>query len=105
METNINDIVKEYHNLNIFDSLQMWEIREGLKKGLTVDEVNLYADPKYNSHQMWEIRIGLVQNLTAEQVMQYAYPDLPENQMRDIRKKLKDEKREFSFSKDEELEF
>lgn len=45
---------------------QMREIRLGFRNGLTLEQVNFYADPKYNYDQMWEIREGLENGLSIE---------------------------------------
>lgn len=48
--------LNDYRETNLFDDLQMFEIRWGLKRGL---DVSVYADPKFHRCQMEEIREGL----------------------------------------------
>lgn len=41
---------------------QMFEIHEGFKTGLTIEQVKLYADPKFTAWQMYEIREFIIEN-------------------------------------------
>ena len=65
-----------------FDYLQMMEIREGLKAGL---DVSIYAKPEFNWEQMEMILIGLEDNVD---VSIYAHPKFEWPQMDEIREGL-----------------
>lgn len=52
--------------------MQMEQLRWGFQNGLTIEQVQLYANPKLKSKQMQEIRFGLKSGLTMEQVQMYA---------------------------------
>lgn len=69
---------------DLFDKGQMEEIRLGLDDGLTEEQIELYADPKFNANQMAEIRGGIECGLTEEQIRIFAKPELSWKQMRDI---------------------
>lgn len=60
----------------------MLQIKEGL---FDCVDVEIYANPAFNSLQMEQIRIGLKDDLRVEV---YAKPDIPEGQMREMRLKL-----------------
>lgn len=61
---------------------QMFYVREGFKKGLSVDAVSLYMNPDFSTSQIATIHDGLcVGNLTTEQVSVYAKPEFNEMQM------------------------
>lgn len=42
-----------------FDYGQIMQIRWGFKNGLTMEQVKVYADPKFDGDQMFEIRDAL----------------------------------------------
>lgn len=48
---------------------------------LTVDQVEMLADPKYNSGQMFQIALGFRLNFTKEQIETYADPRLTREEM------------------------
>ena len=68
----------------------MEEIRKGFKDGLTMEQVKLYADPKFNYSQMEAIREGFKNGLTMEQVKVYADPKFDWFQMLQIREDFED---------------
>jgi hypothetical protein len=52
------EILKELNNL--FDQKEKtWEIIRGIQRGLTLDQIQLYANPNYPSKKMGKIRFGL----------------------------------------------
>ena len=55
-----------------FDEEQFKQILQGFEAGFTLEQIAIYADPKFNSIQMWEARTGLKNGLTMEQVAVYA---------------------------------
>ena len=74
--------IEDYENIGVFDVGQMYEIREGLEKGI---DVSVYADPKYGVAQMGEIRKGLESGVD---VSVYADPEYNWWQMNQIREGL-----------------
>ena len=70
----------------------MDELRSGLEHGLTIEQVRIYANPKFSAgqsdaqdNQMREIRLGLEHNLPLEQVRLYADQKIDCKQMQKIR--------------------
>ena len=45
-----------------FDCDQIFEISHGLEKGLSIEEVKLYADPKFTDDQMFLLKRILLEN-------------------------------------------
>lgn len=66
----------------------MEQIRAGFFRGLSEEEVALYANPKYSVEQMYEIREGFLENLTAQQIQFYLDEFLSWEQMDAVRKGL-----------------
>ena len=64
-----------------FDDDQMWQIRKGFKDGLTLEQVELYRDHRFRWIQMSEIRLGFKQGLSLEEVKTYADPNLHYKEM------------------------
>ena len=60
----------------------------GFQDGLTIEQIKLYAKPKFNRSQMQEIREGFKSGLSKEQVQMYAKPKFDYEQMYEIRKGL-----------------
>ncbi len=72
---------------DILNDKQMKEIREGMENGLSKLQVALYANkPMLTYMQMQEVRLGLEGNLSNSQVEMYAKPTLLPDQMQEIRK-------------------
>ncbi len=80
-----------YEGLGVFTDDQIGEIRWGFKKGLTVDQVALYAKPEFDYWQMVEIQLGFEYQLATEQLAIYAKPEFGAYQMRQIRLGLEDD--------------
>ena len=78
--------IQECKESGKFNNYQIEEISYGFKKGLTIDQVKLYADPKFDWEQMWQIRWGVENGLAMEQVKIYANPKFDWKQMRKMRK-------------------
>lgn len=55
----IEEKMIKYRELNIFDNLQLIVIKRGFEEFLTEEQINLYANPKYNYKQMQALRWGL----------------------------------------------
>lgn len=72
----------------VFDELQVGEIRYGLKHGLSVEQVALYSAPEFSWEKMVEIRKGLEHGLSMEQIKTYAKPEFAWRRMRRIRWEL-----------------
>ena len=60
--------IQECKESGKFNNYQIEEISYGFKKGLTIDQVKLYADPKFDWEQMEEIRKGFEDGLTMEEI-------------------------------------
>lgn len=72
---------------DILNDKQMKEIRTGMENGLSKLQVALYANKPTLTHmQMQEVRLGLEGNLSNAQVEMYAKPTLLPAQMKEIRK-------------------
>ena len=65
-----------------FNVYEMQEIRSGLESGLSIEQVSLYADERFDWDQMGQIRWGLEKGLD---VRLYADPKFDSMQMRQIR--------------------
>lgn len=68
---------------------QMREVREGFESGLALEQVGYYAKPEFTSLQMQEIRKGFAEGLSMEQVKAYADPRDDFEKMAEIREGLK----------------
>ena len=78
--------VKMYAH-DILNDKQMKEIRTGMESGLSKLQVALYANKPTLTHmQMKEVRLGLEGNLSNAQVEMYAKPTLLPEQMMETRK-------------------
>lgn len=64
---------------------QLKEISDGFRHGLTKEQIEIYANPEYDSKQMQQLREGLEKGLD---VSQYANPSIPHDEMSEIRKSL-----------------
>ena len=53
---------------------QLEEIHKGINHGLTKDEFSVYADSKFTAEQMEQLRIGFELGLSVNQVQSYANP-------------------------------
>lgn len=72
---------------DILNDKQMKEIRTGMENGLSKLQVALYANKPTLTHiQMKEVRLGLEGNLSNSQVEMYAKSTLLPEQMQEIRK-------------------
>lgn len=60
------------------------EIKNGLKNGLSMEQISVYAKPEFNEYQMREIRCGFNEGLSIEQVSVYAKPEFTCVQMSEI---------------------
>ena len=69
-----------------FDSYQIEQIRLGFEDGLSMEQVKIYADSRFDCEQMEEIRKGIIgiHALTTEQVNMYVNPKFDVNQMKEI---------------------
>lgn len=67
----------------------MYQIRWGLQKNLSQEQINLLADSEFNSLQMQEIRKGFADGLSMKQVKAYAAPRVDFHEMAAIREGLK----------------
>lgn len=65
---------------------QRWEIEDGIAKGMTREQLNLFAKPECDLLQMKEIKAGIMHGLTNGQIEMYAKPEtLNSAKMREIR--------------------
>ena len=58
-------------------------------KSLTIEQVKVYADPKFDDDQMFQIRKGLEEGLTIKQIKVFAKPEFDCCQMEEIREGFK----------------
>ena len=86
--TKCNKVKVLYMDSSAFNTLQVEEIKRGLKEGL---EVNYYAHPKYNWKQMAQIRMGLEKGLN---VSIFTDSNLSSYEMYEIRTRLEDKVKE-----------
>lgn len=59
----------------------MSEIESGFKKGLSIEQISMYAKPEFYDYQMYQIRKGFEKGLSIEQVDVYAKPEFDIKQM------------------------
>lgn len=65
---------------------QRWEIEDGIAKGMTREQLNLFAKSECDLLQMKEIKTGIMHGLTNGQIEMYAKPEsLNSAKMREIR--------------------
>ena len=57
-----NYFIQQYENSGTLDYFQMEQIRYGFKMGLSMEQVKLYANPKFKWQQIWEIRDFIKKN-------------------------------------------
>lgn len=69
----------------IFTAAQMQIINHGFYKGLTEEQVNLFADPIYNHKQMEQIEIALLNGYNKEKLKMLTNPIFNAEQMEQIR--------------------
>ena len=81
LEEMINEITKGQR----FIKFQISQIKSGLECGLSMEQVQVYAKPKYNFLQMEQIRLGFEQRLSEEQVQMYTDSEFACTQMEEIR--------------------
>ena len=67
-----------------FNSLQTEQIREGIENGLSIEQVQVYANPKFDYEQMREIRRGFEHGLSMEQIQVCTKSEFDEWQMEEI---------------------
>ena len=80
------DYLKEVKTRGL-DDFQISEVTEGLKK-LTVEQVDIYAWPKYDHMQMQEIRLALEEGLSEEEMSVFLDPSIDWKAMNHARVKL-----------------
>ncbi len=71
-----------------FDAMQMEIIRKAYKWGLSEREISIIAHPKFNWKQMYQISLGFFERLDIEQVSVFAKPELPDEYMEILRNQL-----------------
>ena len=69
------------HQFMKFDKDQLYEMNMGVLCGLSVDQLNLYANPKMNYLCMRHIKESLLELMPIEQVEVFANPSLNYFQM------------------------
>jgi hypothetical protein len=84
----IAEFIKPYVE-DMFDPSQLEEIKNGIIKGLSKEQISLLAKPDLSVLQMAQIRIGLTNNkLSADEVKLYASKNFSSDQMAQIRRAL-----------------
>ena len=76
--------IQEYRNRGL-NNLQINEVIEGFKNGLTIEKVDLYAKGEYTHLQMRQIRLALQDNLTDDQLATFMRPEIKADVMEHIR--------------------
>lgn len=69
--------------LKTFDIKQLNEIKTGYEKGLTVEQISVYAKPEFDTHQMQQILMA-IRNGLYESVHLFAKPEFDSKQMYQI---------------------
>ena len=81
----LNDNEKEFYNdikqSNLFNKEQLKVIERGLGYQLPLEQIKLYADPKFNYLQMTQILNGFIKRLSMDEVAIYAKPEFSNNFM------------------------
>lgn len=105
MEEEIIQALKEFRNkkriqmsaeTRRYTYAQHCQILEGVKNGLTPEQIALYDNPEYRAKDMYDIRLGLQSGLTPEQIELYMKPCFDNMQRMRIRFALQD-----GFSKEQ----
>ena len=89
-EKQLQEMIDEVTRGKVFDRSQMQQIREGFKNGLSMEQIQVYADSKFEWGQMGQIRWGFEHDLSVEQVKIYAKPEFNGYQMSEIRNGFED---------------
>jgi len=76
---------KECEDSGMFSDYQITEIYEGVESDLTIEQIKVYANPKFKYTQMAVIREGFEEGLTMDQVKIYANPKFNWSEMREIK--------------------
>jgi hypothetical protein len=84
------DQVRMYANPT-FNFRQMQQIFNSCCNKLPADQIMIFADPKYDAGQMTIIRHAFLDGLTSDQVRTFADPSISANDMRDMRMKLEEQ--------------
>ncbi len=82
--TEKDQFIKKCENSGKFNDYQITQIVEGLE-GLTIDQVKVYADPKFSDKQMYQICTGFEDGLSMKQIKVFARPEFDWKQMEMIR--------------------
>lgn len=77
--------LKRKESTRKFDVVQLEELKWGLEDGLTIEQVEVYANEKFDFSQMREIRLGLENDAVKNYIKLYANPDFSNAQMYQIR--------------------
>lgn len=85
----MNEILKKYREMGLND-FQIQEIEEGLKHGLSVNQIEIYAKDCYDNMQMQEIRLGLEHGLSEPQMAVFLHPNISYEEMRYNRQQIED---------------
>ena len=85
----MNEILKKYREMGLND-FQLQEIEEGLKHGLSVNQIEIYAKDCYDNMQMQEIRLGLEHGLSEPQMAVFLHPNISYEEMRYNRQQIED---------------
>ena len=64
----VEQFIQECEDSGKFNDEQMEQIRLGFESGLTIEEVEVYADPEMESRQMGDIYWYLMNGYTIEEV-------------------------------------
>ncbi len=88
-EAQAKQILESFFQMNCFSDAQQEEILIGIRSGLFLEQLNLYARPEYDYRQMQQIRFGLMKGLSTGLVAIYAKPEFEWRQMEQQRLGLK----------------
>lgn len=84
-EKKLQEMMDEVTRGKEFNENQIREIRQGFENGLSTEQIQFYADSKFDCEYMHQIRLGFENDLTMEQVQVYAKPEFSKMQMEQLR--------------------
>ena len=85
----LTTIVKESTVEIVFDTKQLKQIGLGFINGLSLEQIQIYANPAFTPAQMKQIGLGFKDGLTKEQVVAYANPKIDSLKMSKLRVAMK----------------
>ena len=81
--------MREYRKRGL-SNFQIHEVEEGFRHGLSVEQVEIYANGKYDHLQMAQIRMALEDGLAYNQISAFLRPEISADVMEHARIKIRD---------------